>query len=98
MNIVITDQARDKLSELLKDNPDNKALRIYVAGIGWGGPSFGMALEEPKEDTLKYKVDGFDFVVDEGLDQTYGKFTIGYSNNFLRKGFTITPDRGGSNC
>lgn len=57
-----------------------------------------MALEEPKEDTLKYKVDGFDFVVDEGLDQTYGKFTIGYSNNFLRKGFTVTPDRGGSNC
>ena len=34
MNIVLTDQARDKLSELLKDNPDNKVLRIYLAGFG----------------------------------------------------------------
>lgn len=57
-----------------------------------------MALEEPTDSDSKYKVDGFDFIIEEGFDQVYGKFTIGYSNSFLRKGFTVTPDRGGGSC
>ena len=34
MDIVVTDQAKEKLTEMLKDNPDDKALRIYVAAYG----------------------------------------------------------------
>ena len=57
-----------------------------------------MALEEPADSDIKYTVDGFNFIMEEGYEQVYGKFTIGYSQNFLRKGFTVTPDRGGGNC
>lgn len=57
-----------------------------------------MALEEPKDSDIKYSVDGFDFAMEEGYEQVYGKFNIDFSENFLRKGFTVTPDRGGSNC
>ena len=57
-----------------------------------------MALEEPKDEDVRYTVDGFQFIMEEGYEQVYGKFTIGYSESFLRKGFTVTPDRAGSNC
>lgn len=57
-----------------------------------------MALEEPTDSDIKYTVDGYDFVMEEGFDQVYGKFAIGYSESFLRKGFTVTPNRGGGNC
>ena len=98
MEIIVTDLAKEKLEELYKKQETNKSLRIYIAAYGWGGPSFGMALEEPTDSDSKYKVDGFDFIIEEGFDQVYGKFTIGYSNSFLRKGFTVTPDRGGGSC
>lgn len=98
MEIVVTDKAKEKLEELLTEQKTDKSLRLYIASYGWGGPSFGMALEEPTDTDSKYTVDGFNFILEEGFDQVYGKFTIGYSDSFLRKGFTVTPDRGGSNC
>lgn len=98
MIVDLTSEAKEKLDELFPEFEDDKALRIYVAGYGWGGPSFGMALEEPKEDDLKLQVDGYDFIMEAELEQVYNKFTIGYSNSFLRKGFTVSPDRGGSRC
>ena len=98
MIVNLTDRAKEKLNELLKDKTDNKALRIYIAAYGWGGPSFGMALEEPGENDLKISVDGYDFIMEEGFDQIYKHFNIEYSDKILRKGFIITPDRGRRNC
>lgn len=99
MIINISDRAKEKLDEVLSSKTDGKALRIHIAAYGWGGPSFGMALEEPQENDLKISVDGFDFIMEEGFDQIYNHFDIGYSDSFLRKGFTIMPDRGGrSSC
>lgn len=36
--------------------------------------------------------------MEEELVDSFGTFTIDYSDNWLRKGFSVTPDRGGSNC
>ena len=57
-----------------------------------------MALEEPEDTDLKFNVDGFDFIVEDSFAEVYGKFTIGYSDGLLRKGFTVMPDRGGGSC
>ncbi|WFA08509.1 hypothetical protein P3962_12370 [Tissierella sp. Yu-01] len=57
-----------------------------------------MALDEPKEDDESLKVDDFDFVIENGLSNNYGKFTVDYGDSWLRRGFTVTPDRGGSGC
>lgn len=93
MIIEVTDEAKKELDEILKSSDDSKHLRIYVAGHGWGGPSFGMALEEPAEDDLKLEVDGYKFLVADGLEEAYDKFLVSYSDNPLRKGFTIQPQR-----
>ncbi len=52
-----------------------------------------MALEEPAEDDLKLEVDGYKFLVADGLEEAYDKFLVSYSDNPLRKGFTIQPQR-----
>lgn len=98
MVIEVTDKAKEKLQELISEKESNKALRIYIAGYGWGGPSFGMALEEPKSGDLELSADGFNFLVEEDLKSIYGKFTIDYSDSWLRKGFLVYADGSDGNC
>lgn len=93
MIIEVTDLAREELDKILEDKKTDKHLKIYVAGHGWGGPSFGMALEEPAEDDLKVESEGYNFLIADGLEDMYEKFTVDYSNSMLRKGFVILPSR-----
>lgn len=44
------------------------------------------------------KTDDFDFIIEDGLSDNYGKFTVEYSDNWLKRGFTVIPDRGGAGC
>lgn len=52
-----------------------------------------MALEEPAEDDLKVESEGYNFLIGDGLEEIYEKFTVDYSNSMLRKGFIILPSR-----
>lgn len=92
MKINITEKGKEELEKTMKDKDGNKALKIYVAGYGWGGPSFGLALDEPKEGDIKITSEGYDFLVEEGLEEIYGSFTLDYSDSWLRKGFVVMPD------
>lgn len=90
MDIKITDLAREKLIESVKGK-EEKPLRIYLAGYGWGGPSFALALDEQKDGDAKMEVDEFTFVIEDELLDTFPAFTVDYSDSFLRKGFSIMP-------
>lgn len=96
MQINITDVAKQELKKILDHKKTDKLLRLYITGYGWGGPSFGIALDELKEGDEEIKIDNFNFIVGDELTDTYGKFTIDYSDNWMRRGFSIIPDRGGS--
>lgn len=99
MNISVTEKAQEELKRILdKKGSDGKALRIYVAGVGWGGPSFGIALDEQKENDDVTNIGQYSFLVDKELIDTYGTFNVDYTNDWLRKGFHIVPNRGGSSC
>lgn len=99
MNINITEKAQIELDKVIsKSDVTDKGLRIYIAGFGWGGPSFGLALDEQKDTDISVKAENIDFIIDEALTETYGGFKIDYTNDWLRKGFFITADRGGSSC
>lgn len=98
MVIELTDKAREKFNEMFPTMEENKAFKIYIAAYGWGGPVFGMVLDEPKDTDLKVTVEGYDFIMDKDFDDMFGKFVIDYSEGFLRKGFTVRPSRGGSGC
>lgn len=48
----ITEIAAQKVKEVMvSQNKDNSYLRLYVAGFGWGGPNFGMTLDESKNES-----------------------------------------------
>ena len=98
MKVDWTEVAKEELKKVMETRKEDKCLRIYIAGYGWGGPSFGMALDELKEGDTSVTQDDFTFVVEEDLVDTFNHFTIDYSNNWLRKGFTVTPDRKISSC
>lgn len=99
MSIELTQIAQEELRKVVESkNNLNRSLRIYIAGMGWGGPSFGIALDEQKEGDKVVKIDDFTFLLDEDMTNNFNDFNIDYSNNWLRKGFQVSAGRGGSSC
>lgn len=99
MNIKLTDIAQEELKKVVDSRKNtNKDLRIYIQGMGWGGPSFGIALDEPKDEDQVIEIDNLKFLLDRDMVNNFSEFIIDYSNNWLRRGFYVTADRGGSQC
>lgn len=98
MKIEVTPKAKEELKRVLESRKDSKPLRIYIASYGWGGPSFGLALDELKENDISLDADGFKFIIEDYLAENFNSFTIDYSNSWLRKGFSVIPDRIVSSC
>lgn len=93
MKINVTDKASDKLKEMLEEKNTDKLLRLFVAGYGWGGPTIGLALEEPKDDDIKVEVDNLNFTVEDGLSDTFNVLTVDYSDSWMKRGFSVIPGR-----
>ena len=92
MNIKVTNKALDEIKKVLKEkNITSKKIRIFLAGIGWGGPTFNLALDEQKENDKIYSEESIDFIADKILIDQYRGFKIDYSNFFLRRGFLVHP-------
>lgn len=99
MKINVTEKATDELKKILnKKDTAGKSLRLYIAGFGWGGPSFGLALDEQKETDIKNTIGDFEFVVDKDLTSQYDEFAIDYVNDWLRKGFSISANGSTGGC
>ncbi len=95
MNIKITKKALVETKKVLKEkNATSKKIRIFLAGIGWGGPTFNLALDEQKENDEIYSEDSVDFVADKNLIDQHRGFKIDYSNFFLQRGFLVHPYSG----
>lgn len=92
MIIDLTQRASEELKKIIEAKQTDKPLRIYVAGYGWAGPTFGIALDEHKEGDIETKVEDFTFLMDGLLQENFDKFTIDYNDNWLRKGFTVIPN------
>ena len=92
MKIDITSNASGKLKNILEEKDASSAkVRIFLAGIGWGGPRFSIALDEQKENDKIYSEDGIHIIADKNLIEQFKGFKIDYSNFFLTKGFSIYP-------
>jgi len=79
---------------------ENKAVnvRVQINGIGWGGPTFGIALDSVKENDIIKKFDLFNLIVEEELIKLFGGFDIDYLDSWIGKSMLVTPNRGGSTC
>ena len=95
MNINVTNKALNEIKKVLKEKKStSKKIRIFLAGIGWGGPTFNLALDEQKENDKIYSEDSVDFIADKSLIDQFIGFKIDYSNFFLQRGFLVHPYSG----
>lgn len=96
MEINLTDAARD---EIKRQNKNDKGVRIYVASMGWAGPSFALSLEEATSDDIVKDVKDVKFVVDSDLAKRFEAIKVDYGNVGFRRGFKISLEGGnGGGC
>ena len=89
MKITLPESAVKTLKDILQDNQDRpQTIRVYFAGIGWGGPSFGIALDEQKDSDTSYEVDGLTFIMDKNEYAQHGDIVI-EDTGF---GFRVIPE------
>lgn len=92
MIIEITDEAKKRLDKIVDRENTEKMLKIYVSGRSWASKTFGLVLEEPKEGELKVEVDGYKFLIEEGLEKIYPKFIVDLEVKGNGERFTVTAD------
>ena len=71
MNITISDIAKEELEKLMTDSEfKSPALRIVFAGAGWGGPRYGLALDESEETKdFTFKENTINLIMDKTVKQ-----------------------------
>ena len=77
MKVTLPETAIKTLKDILKDNQDRPTIkRVYFAGMGFSGASFGIALDVEREDDVCYDIEGLHFIMSEVEYSQYGDVTI----------------------
>ena len=99
--ITLTDRAATELKDLMtSQNKASAALRVWVAGGGCSGLSYGMALDEnePEADDKVFETDGVKLFVDTlSLGYMEGS-SVDYVDDVLGGGFKIENPNATSSC
>lgn len=97
--IQLTNNAITQLNKLKeKRGLTDIIVRVIIKGLGWGGPIFGIALDEQKENDYEQENDGIKLVVEESLLNQFQGFKVDYRNGWVFKGFEVYASRNGSSC
>jgi Fe-S cluster assembly iron-binding protein IscA len=97
MKIQITDRAREELLKV-KGDKENIAIKVIIAGYGWGGPSFGVILEESSENDYVEDHDGIIVSAEKDFIELFKSFIVDFRQTAFSKGFIARPASGGSSC
>lgn len=98
MEIRITDNAREYIKSELVGKGSGKYIRIFISGLGWGGPSFGLALDEQKDSDNLYEINGVKVLFDKETSEYTKGFEIDYRKTLFGNKISINEiyGRGGS--
>lgn len=97
--INVSDQAAEKFKEIAAeaDRPEKQMLRISYGGAGWGGPRWGLALEELEgENDTVLESNGVKIIYLKDLEGYLSGLTLEYSDEWYNKGFSLSG--GQSSC
>ncbi len=101
--VTITETAAKKAKEILvAEGKANWGLRIYTAGGGCCGPSYGMDLDEnAKSGDEVVEKDGLKVFIDQETMKNLGGMQIDFVEEGERQGFVLTGGKApscGSGC
>lgn len=87
MNVILPQSAVELLKDVISDNSDKpSSIRVYFAGFGCCGASFGVALDEKTEQDLEYEIDDLHFIMDKEEYEKYGDVIISeFGDGFVIK-------------
>lgn len=91
--INISKAAAEQFNEYLKkvESPENKMLRVTFNGFGWGGPDFGLTLEESKgENDIVVEAEGMKVIYDKEFVYYLDDATLDYNDEDYGRGFILT--------
>lgn len=78
MEIVLTDKAKDQIQLLEQNSKGNKMVRINITSFGWAGPTYGVVLDELKDDDVEVSHDNLNFIFEKVLYNRLKKVEIDY--------------------
>jgi len=99
--ITLTERAACELKDLMvSQNKGSSALRVWVAGGGCSGLSYGMALDdnEPEADDQVFEQDGVKLFVDSTSLGFMSGSIVDYIDDVLGGGFKIENPNAVSSC
>lgn len=98
--VIVSPEAKEKLQEALAaQSRTDLALRVFVKpGGGCSGFNYGMGLDEAKANDQEYSVDGLRIIIDPFSAQHLEGAEIGFKNEPMGGGFTISNPNAASGC
>lgn len=101
--VTVTDKAAEELKKILEtENKQGQGIKIYVAGIGCSGPSYGLAIQDTPEDGEKEYVDnGIKLFLNEQVSLAIADSVFDFVETPQGSGFAITNPNAsscGSSC
>lgn len=98
--VTLTEAASNKVRELLHEHRDEGELylRIYVTGGGCSGLSYGMSLDEKRDDDHVVDAGGVTVVIDPVSARFLKGCEIDYKEAFMGGGFAITNPNAVRTC
>ena len=101
MAITLTDRAAKELRILMEsEQKSSAALRVWVAGGGCSGLTYGMALDDnaPEEGDQQYEHDGVKIYVDSMSLQYMDGASVDYVDDAMGGGFKIENPNATQSC
>ena len=99
--MTVSVKAAEKAKAMFKDKglPDDTGLRVFVAGGGCSGYSYGMAVaREVEDDDLIIENAGVKLVIDPDSAPLLEGAEIDYVDDLMKAGFTILNPNATSSC
>ena len=96
----VSETAKTKFQEFLaEEQKDNAHIRIYVSGMGWGGPRYGLTLDESVQEDkdVVEEAEGIKFVYEKSIAYFLDGKSIDYQDG-PRGGFSINSGEPGNSC
>lgn len=98
--VKITERAAQELKKILKEEgKEDYGIKIYIAGMGCSGPSYGISLaREAEEDEKEIESNGIRIFVSDAVEAYLADSEIDYVETPYGAGFAIHNPYAGDAC
>ena len=97
--MTVTEAAASKATELLRSQPENAAVRVFIKSGGCSGYSYGMSIDDRRLDGDRvFEERGVRLVVDPRSWPLLQGSEIDYVENMMGGGFSVNNPNATSSC